>query len=67
MRRDATHALVFGDLNLSRCLSERGIPVSIIACDPNEPALRSRHAEQSFVIAPPDDPKRAVADLEAIA
>jgi D-aspartate ligase len=61
------HAVVLGDLNLTRCLARQRIPVSIVASDPREPTLHSRSAPRRFLIAPPTDPEHAVADLEAVA
>jgi predicted ATP-grasp superfamily ATP-dependent carboligase len=45
----------------------RGIPISVVASDAREPTLRSRHAQQAFVIASPSDSARAVSDLERLA
>jgi predicted ATP-grasp superfamily ATP-dependent carboligase len=67
MSRSEVHALVCGDLNLLRCLTGRGFPVAVVASDPREPTLRSRHAGEKFVIASPVDAERAVVDLEALA
>lgn len=67
MHRDPIHAVVLGDVSLLRCLSAHKIPVSVVASDPREPALRSRHAERTFVIAPPAEHHRAVADLVSVA
>src|SRR5207244_8494976 len=43
------------------------VPVCVVASDAREPTLRSRHAERRFLIAPPVDEERAVADLETLA
>jgi predicted ATP-grasp superfamily ATP-dependent carboligase len=67
MFREPIHAVVSGDLNLLRCLIGRGIPVTVVASDPREPTLRSRHSERTFLIAPPSNPERAVSDLEKLA
>lgn len=67
MSRTHVPVVVCGDLNLLRCLIGLGVPLCVASCDAREPTLRSRHAERPFLIAPPDDPDRAVADLEGIA
>jgi predicted ATP-grasp superfamily ATP-dependent carboligase len=67
MQRASIPAVVAGDLNLLRCLAGRGIHSTVVAWDRREPTLRSRFAEQTFVIAPPSEPDRALADLEQIA
>jgi D-aspartate ligase len=67
MSRAPVEALLCGDLNLLRCLARLGIPVSVVASDAHEPTLWSRHAERTFLIAPPADADQAVADLEALA
>lgn len=59
-------AVVCGDLNLLRCFVGRGIPTVVVAWNPDEVTLFSRFARNSQVIAPPSDPERALADLEAI-
>ena len=60
-------AFVCGDLNLLRCLVDRGIPLVVIASDPHEPTLRSRHALRSHLIRDASAGKDALADLEELA
>jgi len=65
--RGPAPAVISGDLNMLRCFVGRGIPIVIVASDPQEPTLRSRFCERSQIIAPPaQHPERALSELEAL-
>lgn len=64
--RGPAAAVLCGDLNMLRCFVGRDIPTVVVASDPDEPTLRSRHAENRRLIAPAAQAERCVRDLEQI-
>lgn len=59
-------AIVCGDLNLLRCLVGRNIPLLVVASDPHEATLRSRHAVRAQLIHDVSEAELALEDLAAL-
>jgi predicted ATP-grasp superfamily ATP-dependent carboligase len=63
---DRASAVVFGDMNLVRCLVDRQVPLLFLSSDPEEATLRSRHCRDREIVAPPSNVEAALRDLERI-
>jgi D-aspartate ligase len=59
-------AVVCGDLNLLRCFAGHDVSTIVAAWHPAEATLRSRYCRERALIAPPEEPERALADLEEL-
>jgi predicted ATP-grasp superfamily ATP-dependent carboligase len=61
-----TPVVVFGGISVVRCFAACGVPIVVVATNPDEVALRSRFAWRTHVVTGLDEPERLLADLERI-